>query len=337
MKTKFFMAALLVAVFTGCSEKNSYEDTSLKKSEVADNVSNGYANGSAEQSMPEAAEEERNAAATETSDKSANQQAGGFISSSAARVNSDTSRKFVRTANMRFRVKDVRQSTFDIEDIVDGFGGFVSYTTLNSSVSSRTEIPVSKDSILITTRYTVSNNMTIRIPNEKLDSALRSIAKHMEFLDYRTITAQDVTLQLISNKLMRSRLNRHSQRLNNAIDNRGKKLGETGYAEDNLLNRQMQSDQMLMENMRIMADVEYSTIQLDFYQHETVQRELKFNDEDIEEYTPGFGSKLLDGLAMGWEFILELLIGIITLWPLWIGVAVIWLVIRRAIRNRKSV
>src|SRR5687768_11819658 len=143
MKTKFFMAALLVAFFTGCSD-NSHTDTFYKKSGSTGNASySNNGNMPPEPTEAEAVAEEQDASATQTEAKNVSPQSGGFISSSAARTHSDTSRKFVRTANMRFRVKDVRQSTFAIEDIVDGFEGFVSYTTLNSSVSSRTEIPVS--------------------------------------------------------------------------------------------------------------------------------------------------------------------------------------------------
>ncbi|MFI5203035.1 MAG: DUF4349 domain-containing protein [Flavobacteriales bacterium] len=316
MKTKHFIATLLIAFSAGCgaNHKESEGDSSLmEKKDV-------YYN-------------ETSAAPTEEAEM-ADTAVNGFISSTAARANSDTSKKFVRTANMRFKVVDVRKSTFGIEDIVSGFDGFVTYTTLNSSVSSRSEIPMSEDSILVTTRYTVSNTMTIRIPNEKLDSSLRAIAKHVVFLDYRTITAEDVTLQMLSNRLIRNRLTRHGNRLNNAIDNRGKKLNETTNAEGNLLDRQIQADNMLMENLRLQTNVDFSTIQLEFYQEETVQRELKYNDEDIEEYKPGFWSKLGDGFAKGWDFVKELFIGLITIWPVLLLGLGIYLLVKRVMRSQ---
>src|ERR1017187_10006070 len=50
----------------------------------------------------------------------------GFISSSAAKeTGKDTSRRFIRTAEMKFKVKSVIQSTYAIESIVKHMGGFV--------------------------------------------------------------------------------------------------------------------------------------------------------------------------------------------------------------------
>lgn len=312
MKVSYVICAISACLFISCGEPGIKDE--------------GESNAMYEKkAYTEYTEAEEAPAANEEADSTIN----GYISSSAAKVNSDTSRKFVRTANMKFKVKDVRKSTFGIEDIVGKREGFVTYTTLNSSVSSVNEIPVSADSILVTTRYTVSNTMTIRIPNEMLDSALREIAAHIEFLDFRTITADDVTLQMLSNRVMRMRLNQHGKRLTNAIDNRGKKLNETNNAEGNLLNRQMQADQMMMENLRLQANVDYSTIQLEFYQNETVTRELKYNDEDIEEYKPGFWSNVGDAFAQGWEFVKQFFIGLISIWPLiLVGLGIVWLVKR---------
>src|SRR5688572_8732959 len=117
MKTSYIMYAVLTLLCFGCGDAGYYESEKKESADYPDN-SAVYA---------EATEEEAPSAA----DTAIN----GYISSSAAKVNADTSRKFVRTANMKFKVKDVRKSTFGIEDIISKRDGFVSYTNLNSSVS----------------------------------------------------------------------------------------------------------------------------------------------------------------------------------------------------------
>ena len=114
------------------------------------------------------------------------------ISSSAAiEKNNDPERKFIRTADVKFKVNNVANTTTYIEDICTAQGGFVIYTNLASNIDEHTETPIGSDSLLETTFYTVTNNMTLRVPNTKLDSTLKDIAKSVDYLDYRIIKADD--------------------------------------------------------------------------------------------------------------------------------------------------
>src|ERR1043165_1206073 len=133
-------------------------------------------------------------------------------SSAAVENKKDTAHKFIRTADIKFKVKNVVNTTYDIENIVNDQGGFVTYTNLNSIVNNKTVVPVSADSSLETTLYTYENTMTIRVPNTKLDTTLKSIAGLIYFIDHRTISANDVALSLLANKLTQERMARSEQR-----------------------------------------------------------------------------------------------------------------------------
>ena len=149
-------------------------------------------------------------------------------------VDKNSNRKFVRTADIKFKVKNVAKSTYAIEDATTKFGGFVTYTHLQSNVHSEDRTKVSQDSTLVTTKYKVDNNITIRVPNTKMDTVIKTIAKQIHFLDYRIIKANDVSLQMISNELAQKRSNSSEKRLENAIDSKGKKLNQVVKAEENL-------------------------------------------------------------------------------------------------------
>ena len=58
------------------------------------------------------------------------------VSSSAAVENKNSNRKFVRTADVKFKVKNIAKSTYAIEDATTKFGGFVTYTNLQSNIHS---------------------------------------------------------------------------------------------------------------------------------------------------------------------------------------------------------
>lgn len=113
-----------------------------------------------------------------------------FISSSATKQHSDTSKKFIRTAEIKFRVKNVQKATINIEDIAAKHGGYVTYTNLQATNSYTSTTPISEDSVLETMYYTVVNDMVLRVPDHALDTAIREIALYIDFLNHRIIRAR---------------------------------------------------------------------------------------------------------------------------------------------------
>lgn len=240
-----------------------------------------------------------------------------FISSSAAvEPGKDTSRKFIRTADLKFKVKSVIKSTYDIENITNLQGGFVTYTNLTSEINNVTTIPVSADSSLETTYYTVSNSIMIRVPNTKLDTTLKDISRNIDFLDYRIIKADDVALVLKANNLTQERSAKNEERLKNAIDTRGKKLNETTNAEEVLLSKQEQADNAKILNLSLTDQIKFSTVNLTIYQRPTLKRELISNDKNITAYEPRFGSKIIEALISGWTVLESFIVFIARLWGL---------------------
>ena len=240
-----------------------------------------------------------------------------YISSSAAmETNKDSDRKFIRTADLKFKVKNVIKATYTIEDITVQQGGFVTFTSLNSQVDNVVNTPISEDSILETTYFSVINTITIRVPNTRLDTTLKLISQHIDYLDYRIIKADDIALQLLSNNLTQKRVARSEQRIINAIDNRGKKLKETTTAEELLINKQEQADNAKISNLSLTDQVNFSTISLYLYQRQTIRRELIANNINIDAYEPGFGKKMLEALKKGWNILETLFLFLCSMWSL---------------------
>ena len=120
MKTnlKLSSAVLLMAMAISCSKKVEGEDGSSK-------IVNAK---SFEESADTASVDAVNAES-----KSAE------MSSSAAKVDPKSNRKFIRTAEAKFKVKNVFKSTNTIEDLAVKFGGFVTLSELNSQVTEKDE------------------------------------------------------------------------------------------------------------------------------------------------------------------------------------------------------
>lgn len=275
--TKIVLTLLALGIVLSCKESASTENAAYAEEAVADSTS--------------------------------------IVSSSAAVENKNSNRKFVRTADVKFKVKNVAKSTYAIEDATTKFGGFVTYTNLQSNIHSEDRTKVSQDSTLVTTKYKVDNNITIRVPNTKMDTVIKTIAKQVHFLDYRIIKADDVSLQMLSNELAQKRSNSSEKRLENAIDSKGKKLNQVIKAEETLDAKKEQNDASKLQNLSLQDQVNFSTLTLNIYQDESIKQEMVANEKSINAYRPNIGLQIWDSIKTGW-FMLENIISFVAvLWP----------------------
>ena len=256
------------------------------------------------------------------------------LSSNAAVQNPDDKRKFVRTADIKFKVKNVAQSTYKIENAVGKFGGIVTNTDLQSQIEDRSQMKVSADSTLQTTKYSVRNNITLRIPNIKLDTVIKSIAKEIDYLDFRVIKADDVSLQLLAADLSQQRFSDHTKRLQNDIDQKGKKLNDISNAENEVLNKKEQSDNARIQNLSMQDQIKYSTITLAIYQNETIKSELVAIEKNNKAYG-NFGLEIMDGLKTGWYILASIVAFIVQLWSLVLLALLGIFIYKKFLRNAK--
>ena len=228
----------------------------------------------------------------------------------------DSTHLFIRTADIKCKVQNVANATYKVEDIIRQLGGYVSYTKLTSSVENTSSVPVSADSSLQITNYSVQNTMVIRVPNTNLDSALIDIAPLVTYLDFRTINANNTALEMLSNKLKQIRLAQHEQRMKAAIEAHAKKLAETTEAEDNVVNKQEQADNARISNLELTDQVKYSTINLSLYQPGVIEKTLVFNEKSVKPYEPGLLMQLSESVQSGWGLFVALVVFTVRLWPI---------------------
>jgi Domain of unknown function (DUF4349) len=290
--------ALLLALSFSCKDAGPKSEESMDQLSASETVESP-----AEASSTEAKEATASAAAVEPK---------------------NSKRKVIRKADIKFKVKNVPKSTYAIEDATTKFGGFVTYTNLESNVSSTNDTRISQDSTLITTKYTVVNDIAIRIPNTRLDTVIKVIAKQIEFLDYRLITADDVTLQLLANQMSQNRSNRSEKRIEKAIDTKGKKLNQIIDAEDHLDGKSEQNDQKKLENLAMKDQISFSTLSLKIYQNEAVRQEMVANEKSVNAYRPNIGLQIWDSLKTGWFMLEGIIAFIVQLWGIVLIGFLVW-------------
>jgi len=237
------------------------------------------------------------------------------ISSSAAVENKDSKQKFIRTADIKFKVKNVVKSTYAIENATQRFGGYVTYTNLQSNIQDQIKTKISQDSTLETTKYTVENDITIRVPNTQLDTVIKTIAKQIDFLDFRVIKADDVSLKLLANQLSQKRSATTEKKVEKAIDAKGKKINDIVEAENTLANQKEANDNTTINNLSFQDQVNFSTITLQLYQNETVRQETMASEKESAAYKPNLGIQIIDALKSGWYILEAIFVFIVNLWP----------------------
>ena len=157
------------------------------------------------------------------------------------------------------------------------------------------------------------------MPNTKLDTVIKTIAKQVDFLDYRVIKADDVSLKMLSNQMDQNRSNTTEKRIEKAIEDKGKKLNNVLDAENKLDAKKEQNDNSKLENLSLKDQVDFSTLTLAVYQNDAVKQEMIANEKSINAYRPNIGLQIWDSLKTGW-FMLEAIIAFI--FQLW-GIALI--------------
>ncbi len=239
---------------------------------------------------------------------------------------------FIRKADLKFKVDNVLNSSKKIEDIVTGYGGYISSSELVSNRNYTQSTQINKDSILEQTFYTTTNHISLRIPNQKLDTVLRQISDLALFIDYRTLRSDDVKMKLFSNKLAENRYKNYNNKLQQKAEKVTTKQSQVLSTQENILAKQTSADEKRIESYELADQVNYSTITLEAYQAQTVMKQLLAVQEHVEPYQPSFFSKLADSFLSGFKILKEFVLGLISIWGLLliltcVGFGVKWLIV----------
>ncbi|MDP3556337.1 MAG: DUF4349 domain-containing protein [Bacteroidota bacterium] len=238
---------------------------------------------------------------------------------------------FIRKANLKFKVKDVISSSKKIEDIILGYGGYISSSELASNKNYTQSTQINKDSVLEQTFYTMVNLISIRIPSQKLDTVLRQISDIALFIDYRNLHSNDVKMKLYSNKLAENRYVNYKNRVQKKTEKVSGKQNQILNVEENLLSKQTQEDDKRLESFDLADQVNYSTINLEAYQNQTVLKEFLAIQEKIEPYQPSFFNKLGDSFLNGFQILKSFVLFLVNSWGIILILIVLFYLTKRLV------
>jgi len=222
-------------------------------------------------------------------------------------------KKFIQTADVKFKVKDVFKTTMTIEDVVAKHQGFITYTHLQNRIQAEESHQVSADSSLKITAYVMENQLRIRVPSANLQQFLRALNQSVDFPHHRIIEAKEVSLDILEKELVDKRLKNFGHKTENI------NLVDSLKQAQNLalLENQSKIDENFLAQKKVEDQIKFSTIAMYIYQNPKVSKEMiAIMPQNYPKYEPAFSTKLQKAFSIALDICKYALLALVAISPL---------------------
>lgn len=209
--------------------------------------------------------------------------------------------KIIYTAGARARVENLDTALVRVADLIEETGGYIASQHRRNN------------------NYEHTAEMQIRLPAEALGATLEFLPSISLQIDYQNLDSRDVTEEWLD---LESRLQTKRDVRDRYIEilrNRAQKVEDILNAEEKIrvITEEIEAKEGRLRYLR--DQVSMSTFTLELYETQEYR-------ETGDTYRRSFGSQVLAALSDGWHIVKELVLMIITVWPLLIigGVGVWW-------------
>jgi hypothetical protein len=221
----------------------------------------------------------------------------------AAAQHIDWDKKIIKNAILTVEAKDHKTFSDFVHDQVKRTGGYVA-----GEEQFKTE-------------YKIENVVTIKVPVDQFDNLVRSVTSTKdENVVSQKITSEDVTGEVIDTR-SRTEAKRQVRLRYLELLKQAKNMEEILKVQQEINSIQEEIEAGAGRVSYLTHAAAYSTIQLTFYQV------LNAQAEHIDK--PGFGQRVLNALTNGMDWVGEMLVVMLTLWPLWLLLGGVWLMYKR--------
>lgn len=222
---------------------------------------------------------------------------------------SNIAKKIIKKARIGYEVDDYAVEIRRIKNLVNTYGGYISSEGEESS------------------NYRIENSLVIRLPAEVMDKLMDTLTSGVKRLDYKTVTAQDVTEEFVD---IQARLKTKREVEERFVEILGKaKTIEEILEVENQLRKIREEIEAKEGRLKYLENqVGLSTIDLHVYQ----TLDYKY----VPQKGKGFGERLLQAMDKGWKGLLNLIIGIVYLWPFLLILGAIAFFLRRYFKRKRQ-
>lgn len=283
------VATTLLWAFTACNHSN---DTLIREPEVAGVIA-----------PDQTYKEEDKKRSPNTADTVAsNQNQKPPQVNAGAPAKEDWDKKIIKTANLNLEVKSYERFNELLHSSAKALGGYVAQEEQHQS------------------DYAIENTIVIKVPVDLFDKAVAVLTPAGEKLMEKKITAEDVTGEMVDTKARMEAKKRIRDRYLDLLK-QAKNMEEILQVQ-NEINQQQENIEAAGGRINYLGHAAaFSTINMHFYQV------LKAND--IRQDEPSYSLRVIESLKSGLHWFAELFILLVSLWPLWAVITVLWILIRK--------
>ena len=215
--------------------------------------------------------------------------------------NPDWNKKIIKTAVLKLEVKDFKLYADLVHKAAKQYGGYVANEEQNESDGK------------------IESTISIKVPVEQFESIMTLLPGAEKIIE-KKITTEDVTGEVVDTK---SRLQAKEQMRLKYLEflKQSKNMEDVLKVQSEINDIQEEIESASGRVNYLSHQSAYSTINLTFY-----QPMAGYNPNNDN---PGFVTKLITAFKTGGSFIVEIFIGAVSIWPLFLLVIIGWIFFKR--------
>ena len=216
--------------------------------------------------------------------------------------NPDWDKKIIKTAFLKLEVKDFKTYTQIVHNAAKQYGGYVANEEQNESEGK------------------IESTISIKIPVEQFESIMTQLPTSAEKIVEKKITTEDVTGEVVDTK---SRLQAKEQMRLKYLEflKQAKNMADVLKVQSEINDIQEEMESASTRVNYLSHQSAFSTINLTFYQ--------PLAGYNPNNDNPGFLTKLIAAFKSGFNFIADIFIGVVSIWPLFLVIIIAWIIFKR--------
>ena len=292
MNNKHLILALSLVLISGCAKKaeEAAESASAQDSQVVAQDAVQAADAS-EKSNEQAAEN------TVDTTPVTEQKPETILSTDVSQA--EKARRMVREAQVNFTAKDVVKTALEIDKLTFQAGGFIEQKNISFDVLDKQTQKIGDGKIRVFEKVDPHAEIIVRVPSDKAAVYVNQLLPLMYFLNQQQYSAKRFELKLLEEKMAQTQT----------------VPSDTKQSQLNEISR--------LTQLEVQDRVRFSSISITIKQPAMVRESLDVDVDAVARLNgDGFWKRAWEGVQYGWQFILDLLVILVTIWPLYLLIMV---------------
>jgi len=228
--------------------------------------------------------------------------ATGNPGTSAPNDNPDWDKKIIKTANLQLQSDDYKKLNTSIHNSLKNYGAYIAGEREQE------------------TNYKIENTLTIKVPVAQFDALINSLGGDGIKIMEKNISTEDVTGETVDTKArMQAKMAVRDQYIQ--LLKQAKNMNEILQVQTGINEIQEGIEAANGRINYLQHASAYSTINLNYYQY--------INGSGAEDEKPDFLTKLTRAFSTGTTFLSNLVLFMISIWPLLLGAVAFWIFIKK--------